>query len=112
MRNTGFWWRLVHLEPAVYRALVMAVFGLLIGLGLVVGADLPEQIVVAIGAIFALIQGLWTRESAVPNDKVLAYAPDPVNMPNAVAAGVAVTGASDEKILEAVRVQGTPRGTY
>ncbi len=111
MRNTGFWWRLVHLNPAVYRAFIMALAALLVGLGLTFGADLPEQIVVLLGAVFALVQGLWTKEAVVPVDKVLAYLPDPVDRPNAVAAGVAVTGASNEQIIEAARVQGAPRGT-
>lgn len=111
MRNAGFWWRLVHLDPAVYRGFIVATAALLVGLGLTFGADLPENLVVFIGAIFALAQGLWTRGAVVANDKVLAYLPDPVNMPNAVAAGVAITGASNEKIVEAARVQGSPRGT-
>lgn len=105
----GFWWRLVNLNPALFRAVVISVFALLASLGIVVNDALPDQLVGVVVAVLALVQGLWTKAAVTPNEKVLAYVPDPVDKPQEVAAGAATTTAPDTVILDAVA---NTDGTY
>lgn len=102
----GFWYRLVHLNPALFRAFIVALFALLASLGIVVNASIPDSLITVVLAVAALIQALWTKAGVTPNDKVLVYVPDPVEMPNTVAPGPATTGASDQKILAAAASEG------
>lgn len=101
-----FWWRLVNLDPAVYRGIIMAVVLLLASLGIAVSDDIPVSVIGAVAALFALIQAMWTKSAVVPNAKVLAYLPDPVDRPGVVHAGAAVTTASDDAVLDAARIIG------
>lgn len=78
-RRPSIWWKLAHLEPAVYRGIVVAVFGLLASLGVVISPDIPDQVVIVIMALLPLIQGLWTRAGVVAEDKVVAYVEDPTS---------------------------------
>jgi hypothetical protein len=100
-----FWWRLVHLDPAVYRGLVVAVVGLLATLGVAVTPGLPDSLVIVIIMSMAVIQGLWTRSGVTPNAKVVSYLPDPFK-PSAISPGDATTTASDSKVLTAARASG------
>lgn len=101
MNKTGFWHRLVQLDPALLRGLVMATVFLLGTLGVVVTPELPDALVGWIAVVLAIVQALWTRGAVTPNKKVLVYVPDPIEKPNAVEAGEAVTLASTVAILEA-----------
>jgi hypothetical protein len=92
-RSPSAWWKLTHLEPAVYRALIMAVFGILASLGIVVSDAIPDQVVVLVLALLPLIQGVWTRAGVTANDKVVLYSNDPTNGLQLVA-GPAVPNAS------------------
>lgn len=75
----SFWWKLTNLEPAVYRAIIVAIFGILASLGVVVSDKVPDQLVVLILALLPLVQGVWTRSSTVPEAKVVLYSNDPAN---------------------------------
>lgn len=86
-----FWWRLVHLDPAILRGAVIAV-ALLVGtLGFAVSDQTLTAFLTAIGALLAMVQALWTRGSVTPNAKVVVYKPDPVNHPAELAPGEAVS---------------------
>lgn len=101
----SFWWRLTHLDPAVYKAVVVAVVGLLVALGIKVAPGVPDQVILLVVALAAVVQGLWTRKGVTPNAKVVAYLPDPF-VPHAIEAGEAATTASDAAILEAAKTAG------
>jgi hypothetical protein len=75
--SPSFLYRFTHLEPAVYRGIIVAVFGVLASLGVVVSDSIPDQVVVLVLAILPMIQAAWTRASSVPTDKVIAYVEDP-----------------------------------
>ena len=89
--NPSFWWKLVHLNPALLRGLVIALFAVLAGVGLIVSDQMQNSIIAFIGALFALIQALWTHGAVTANAKVVAYKPDPVAKPSVVAAGDAIS---------------------
>lgn len=100
-----FWWRLTHLEPAVYKSLVVAVVGLLAALGVAIAPGVPNEVIGLVIAAMAVVQGLWTRQGVTPNSKVVVYLPDP-SEPHAVEAGEAVTTADDSTILDAAKSAG------
>jgi uncharacterized membrane protein YfcA len=103
-----FMWRLVHLEPALWRALVMAVVALAGSVGILISPDLPESLLGVLGAVLAIVQMMWTRGAVTPNAKVVVSAPDPIGDPATVTAGEATTEASTKDILDAARE--VPRG--
>lgn len=101
-----FWWRLTHMEPTVYRSLVVAVVALLVSLGVKVSPGLPDAIIGFIGVLALITQVLWVREGVMPTAKVVTYLPDPVAAPAEIRAGEAVTTAKPYDIVEAARVSG------
>lgn len=101
MDRNGVWWRIVHLEPAMWRGVVMAVVALLTAAGVYVAPGVPDTLVIAIVAVTALIQAVWTRPAVTANARVVVVAPDPIAKPRTVEAGEAVTRASHEQILDA-----------
>lgn len=103
MTKDSFWWRLVHLEPAVWRGAVVAVVALVGAFGIVVAPAIPDALLAAWVPLAAIVQALWTRPAVTANARVVVEAPDPVNRPGRVVAGDAVTGASDALILAAAR---------
>ena len=70
-------WKIVHLEPAVYRGLIVAVVGLLASVGVFVSPDIPDNLILLIGSLAATTQALWTRAAVVAEDKVVAYLENP-----------------------------------
>lgn len=100
-----FWWRLVHLDPAVYKGVIVAVVGLLASFGVMVTPGIPDQLVLVIAAVLALAQAVWVRKDVTPNAKVVSYLPDPFR-PAALISGEAATTASDSKILSASKSVG------
>lgn len=103
--NKGFWYKLVHLDPALWRALVVATVALLASIGIKVSDQIPDNLILFVLAVMGIIQALWTRNGVTPNAKVLAYLPKPIEGPNIVAAGEATTNAPDSKVLDAVRTE-------
>lgn len=78
-QSPSFWYRLVHLEPVLWKGLVVAVFALVGSLGVIYTEALPDQIVGFIVALAAIIQVLWVRPSVIPAEKVVLYSNDPAN---------------------------------
>lgn len=76
-QSPSFWYKLVHLQPALWHGLVVAIFALLASVGVVVSPDIPDNLVAVIIAVAALVQALWTRSVVVPEDKVVAYVEKP-----------------------------------
>lgn len=99
----NIWWRLVNLNPAIWRAVITALIGILLALGVKLSPDLSDKILVAIPFVLALLQGVWTRAGVTPNAKVAVVVPDPVNAPNQVEAGEAVVNAPAAEIVDAAR---------
>lgn len=104
--SPGMLYRFTHLEPSVYRGVVVAIFGVLASMGVVVSDSIPDQLVVLVLAILPLIQAVWTKASVVPKDKVVAYIEDPYARTgrHSIKAGEATPAASvsERDILEAV----------
>lgn len=86
-----FWWRLVHLDPAILRGAVVAVALLVSTLGFAISEQTLTAFLTAIAAVLAMVQALWTRSAVTPNAKVVVYKPDPVNKPAELAPGEAVS---------------------
>lgn len=103
MDRTTLWWRLVHLEPAMLRGVVVAVVAMLGAVGILVAPALPDALLAAWGAVAAVVQALWTRPAVTANARVVVEAPDPVESPRVVVAGEATTQASAGAILDAAR---------
>lgn len=99
----GFWYRLVHLDPALFRGLVVAVVALLASVGIVVSPALADNLVLVVVALAALVQALWTKPAVTPNEKVVVYVPDPVKKPDELAPGQATVVATDREIIKAAR---------
>lgn len=89
--DAGFLWKLVHLNPALWRALIVAIAGVLAYLGIGFAVGFQDSIFGLIVAIIAIVQGVWTKGSVTANQKVVVYKPDPVESPHALAAGPAVS---------------------
>jgi hypothetical protein len=103
MEKDSFWWRLIHLEPMVWRAAVVAVVALLGALGILVDPSIPDALVTAWVALAAIAQTVWTRPAVTANARVVVEAPEPIRSPGTVVAGEAVTQASDTEILTAAK---------
>lgn len=99
--KNSFLWKLVNLDPALLRGLIMAVIWILASIGVAVTPELPNSLIGAIAAILAVVQAIWTRPEVTANARVSVYLPDPVNAPNVVAAGEAVTTATTAAIIDA-----------
>lgn len=106
MSKDSFWWRLIHLEPVVFRAGVVAVVTLLGLVGILVDPSIPDTLVAAWVPLAYIVQTLWTRPAVTANAKVVTLLPDPA-VPHVIAAGEAVTTASNVAILDAAK--DTPR---
>jgi hypothetical protein len=105
MKKSDFWWRLVNLNPALYRGVIMSTIWALTSLGIAVSDTVPNAFIVLIGAVFAMAQAFWTKPAVTPNAKVVVYMDDP-NNPKQVSAGEGVTTASDKAIIEAAQTSG------
>jgi hypothetical protein len=101
-----FWWKLVHLDPALIRGLVMAGVLVASSLGILISPDVPNSFIGFIAALLAIIQAVWTRQAVTPNAKVAVIVPDPINAPGIVKPGNAVTDATPAAIIDAARASG------
>lgn len=101
--DKGPLWRLMHLNPALYIALVVAVCGTLASFGLLVSGEQKESLGVLVLALVAIGQGIWTGANTTANKKVVVEAPDPIFQPTLVVPGEATTTARQVDILDAAR---------
>lgn len=97
--DKGPLWNLIHLNPALYIALVVAVAGVLGAFGLAINGEQKEGIVSLVLSIVAILQGVWTGTKTTANKKVVVAAPDPVARPSLVEPGEATTQASPGAII-------------
>lgn len=102
-QDKGPLWNLVHLNPALYIALVVAVCGAIGAFGLVVSGEQKEALGSLVLALVAVIQGVWTGTKTTANKKVVVVAPDPVSQPHLVEPGEATTSASPGAIIDAAK---------
>lgn len=97
--DAGFWWKLVHLNPTLYRGLLVAVAGVLAYLGIGFTVGFQDSIFALIVSAVAIIQALWTKGAVTANKKVVVFKPDPVDAPHVLASGEAIsydrTGVAD-----------------
>lgn len=98
--------RLAIMNPALLRGLVMALVWFLASIGIMISPGVPDALIGTLAAILAVVQALWTRPAVTPNAKVAVYVPDPINAPEVVAAGNAVTTATSIDIVAAARAAG------
>lgn len=106
-RNT-FWWRLVHLDPVLFRSAIVAVITLLAMFGILVSNALPDALTAVVTTLGALIAAVWSRDGVAPMDKVVLYQPDPVSNPNQTVAGPATASVTttDAKLVSEARRTG------
>ena len=101
MENDNFWYRLTKLDPAIYRGLIIAAVALLASVGVIISPGVPDALIGFIWAVSALVQAVWTRQAVTANAKVAVLVPDPVNNPQIVVAGEAITTAPNAAIISA-----------
>lgn len=85
-----FWWRLVNLQPATWRGIVVAIFAFLAAVGIKVAPEIPDAAFLLVIALLPIAQGLWTKKAVTPNAKVAVYVPEPTRAPELVQPGEAV----------------------
>jgi hypothetical protein len=102
----GFMNRLAMLEPAVLRGVIIAIIWVLTSFGIAISPQVPDSLIALSAALLALIQALWTRPSVTANARVAVLVPDPINAPEVVTAGAAVTTASNADIIQAAQSAG------
>lgn len=96
-----WWWKLVHLEPVVWKTLILTVVAVLGSVGILVSDDLANNLVLLLTTLLGIVQIVWTRPSVTANAKVVVEAPDPAGDPYTVAPGEAVTKAPSDEIVRA-----------
>ena len=94
------------LDPAVFRGLIVAVIALLGYFGLEIAANLPDQIMAIYGFLSTIIAAFVIRPSVTANARVAVYVPDPIDNPDVVAPGEAVTNAPPKEIIAAAESSG------
>lgn len=97
----SWYWKLAHLNPARWIALVVAITFVCGSFGLVVSGEQREGIIGLILALVPIIQGLWTESKTTADSKVVVVAPDPIAQPTLVEPGAATTDATAKQILAA-----------
>lgn len=100
--KNSFWWRLVNLEPVLWKTLILTIFAILGNVGILVSDDLANNLVVAWTSLMSLIQLLWVRGGVTPNAKVAVTVPDPAH-PGVIMPGEATTTALSTVIVMAAR---------
>lgn len=102
--NDTFWWRLVNLNPVLFRTAIVSVVSLLTMSGVLIAPGIPDALTAAVAALAAFVAAIWARDGVTPNGKVVVYQPDPVGSPASVLPGEATAeSASDRAVLSAAR---------
>jgi hypothetical protein len=104
MNKDTFWWRLIHLNPVLFRSAVVTLVSLLAMFGVLVSPGLPDQLTAVITTVGAVVAALWSRDGVTPMEKVVVYQPDPVGAPKVVLPGEATADrTTDQAIINAAR---------
>lgn len=98
------WWRLINLDPAIYRGLIVAVVALLASFGVILVPAIPDQLIAVIAAVSAAVQAIWTKRGTVPAATAAVVVPEPIRAPDVVVAGPAATTAPSKEIVSAARI--------
>lgn len=106
--SPNLWWKLTHLEPALYAGIVTAVVAILASIGFAISDSATNAIISAVVVVVGLVQALWTRSKSTPNQKVVVFKPDPVNSPDKVSAGPAVSSNAVDVVNAAATTPGDP----
>lgn len=88
------WWRIINLQPATWRGLVIAIVAFLGALGVTISDDIPDSFLLLVAAVLPLIQALWTKGAVTPNAKVAIRIDDPVSGTDEIEAGPAQVSSS------------------
>ena len=79
-KSPSVWYKLVHMEPALWRGFIVAVFAVLASVGILVNDAVPDNLIALVLALTAIIQALWTRQAVVPEAKVVVWKDDNQNL--------------------------------
>lgn len=101
-----FWWRLVHLNPSLYKGVIVALIAVLAIVGVHVSPGLPDALDGLIVALSAIVQAVWVKTSVTPNAQVVVAVEDPHQGGSQIVSGEATTTASDAAILKAANASG------
>lgn len=109
-KSSSVWYKIVHLEPALWRGLIVAVFTMLASFGILVSDDVPDNLISLVLALAAIIQALWTRQAVVPEDKVVVWKDERQNLRAGEAVPTRLPGQTSEDLLhrleEAAHIRG------
>lgn len=85
------WERVSQMNPAVLRAVIVAVVGLITAItGKVIDDSVIDTIVQLILLVLPIVAGIIIRKAVTPNAKVIAFQPNPIEEPHVIEAGEAV----------------------
>lgn len=97
----SIWYKLIKLDPAVFRGLIVAMAALLASVGVAISPGVPDAVIGFFVVLVPIVQALWTRPAVTANARVAVLVPDPVNNPQIIEAGAAITTAPDAEIITA-----------
>jgi len=102
MENDAPWWqKLVTLDPALVRGLILsivALFGTVLKVTVLTGT--ADTIVTFVLSAFALVAAVWIRPSVTPNAKVVVYDDTPLAPVATIKPGEATVKAEDMMKVE------------
>lgn len=98
--------RFIKLEPARFYSLVTGIVGLLVILGVKIIPGLPDAILAVWIPLQVILQAVLIRPAVTANARVAVSVPDPINNPQVVEAGEAITTASNREIIAAAESSG------
>jgi hypothetical protein len=102
--KNSMWWRLVNLEPVLWKTIILTIVAVLGSVGILVNDDLANNLVILWTTLMSIIQLVWVRGSVTANARVAVLVPDPAD-PSAVAPGAAFTSAPSTEIVQAARTR-------
>lgn len=89
--NPGIWERLSSLQPALVRAIIVGIVGVIVVVtGKQIDDGTVDMVVNIIMILLPIVAGLFIKRAVTPNAKVVVLQPDPVNAPEVLAPGAAV----------------------
>lgn len=101
-----FLWRLIHLNPSLYKGLIVALIALLAIVGVHIAPGLPDALDALVVAVSAITQAVWVKTSVTPNAQVVVAVENPHQGGDVVVPGEATTTASNAAILRAASTAG------
>lgn len=85
------WQRIAKMNPAVLRACIVAVVGIIaVVTGKAIDDSIVDTIVSVLMILLPIVAGFFIRKAVTPNAKVIAFQPNPIEEPHVIEAGEAV----------------------